>query len=46
MPKNGDTVVALVEDEATVKRIYREEGKIRLQPANASMKRPTTRALR
>ncbi|MGB9620422.1 MAG: transcriptional repressor LexA [Armatimonadota bacterium] len=35
--ENGDTVVALVEDEATVKRFYREEGRIRLQPANASM---------
>lgn len=35
--ENGDTVVALVEDEATVKRFYRERGRIRLQPANASM---------
>lgn len=34
---NGDTVVALVEDEATVKRFYRESDKIRLQPANSSM---------
>ena len=35
----GEIVVALVgEDEATVKRFYREPGgKIRLQPANSSM---------
>jgi len=35
--ENGDTVVALVDDEATVKRFYKEKGRIRLQPANASM---------
>lgn len=34
---NGDTVVALVDDEATVKRFYRERGRIRLQPANSSV---------
>jgi len=35
---NGQTVVALVEnDEATLKRFYREQGgKVRLQPANES----------
>jgi repressor LexA len=35
----GETVVALVgEDEATVKRFYREPGgKVRLQPANSQM---------
>jgi repressor LexA len=34
-PENGDTVVALVNGEATVKRFFREKnGKIRLQPAN------------
>lgn len=33
----GETVVALVEDEATVKRYYPEQSRIRLQPANASM---------
>jgi repressor LexA len=32
--KNGDIVVALLEDEATVKTIYRENGHIRLQPQN------------
>jgi repressor LexA len=35
---NGETVVALIGDEATVKRFYREpDGHIRLQPANAAM---------
>ena len=31
---NGDIVVALVGDEATTKRFFRESGRIRLQPAN------------
>jgi repressor LexA len=31
---NGDIVVALLDDEATVKRYYREKRHIRLQPAN------------
>ena len=36
--ENGETVVALVNGEATVKRFYREKGgKVRLQPANESM---------
>ena len=35
-PTNGETVVALLEDgEATLKRFYREKGRIRLQPANS-----------
>ncbi|MFP4054631.1 MAG: transcriptional repressor LexA [Phycisphaerae bacterium] len=34
--RNGETVVALLEDEATLKRFYREKGRIRLQPANAN----------
>lgn len=35
---NGQTVVALVgENDATVKRFYRENGQIRLQPANESL---------
>ena len=34
---NGDIVVALVEDGATVKRFYRERDHIRLQPENSSM---------
>jgi len=34
---NGDIVVALLEDEATVKRFFKENKHIRLQPENASM---------
>lgn len=34
---NGDIVVALVEDGATVKRFFREKDHIRLQPENSSM---------
>jgi repressor LexA len=37
-PDNGETVVAVIDGEATVKRFYREKGgKVRLQPANDSM---------
>ncbi len=32
--RNGDIVVALIEDEATVKTYYLEEDRIRLQPEN------------
>ena len=35
--KNGDIVVALVEDSATVKTFYKENGHYRLQPENDSM---------
>ena len=35
--KNGQIVVALVGDEATVKRFFREEEHVRLQPENDSM---------
>lgn len=35
--KNGQMVVALVEDSATVKTFYRENGHIRLQPENDTM---------
>ncbi|MFH1584416.1 MAG: transcriptional repressor LexA [Actinomycetota bacterium] len=35
--ENGDIVIALVEDEATVKRFFKEGGKIRLQPENDLM---------
>lgn len=35
--KNGDMVVALVEDSATVKTFYKENGHIRLQPENDHM---------
>lgn len=34
--ENGDIVVALLEDEATVKRFYKEDGRFRLQPENDS----------
>lgn len=34
---NGDIVVALIEDEATVKRFYKEKGYFRLQPENELM---------
>lgn len=36
---NGDTVVAVIEDEgATLKRFYREKDRVRLQPANERLK--------
>ena len=35
--QSGDIVVALIEDEATVKRYYPEGDRIRFQPANATM---------
>ncbi|MEE0957461.1 MAG: transcriptional repressor LexA [Ruminococcus sp.] len=34
--ENGEIVVALVEDSATVKRFYKEDGHFRLQPENDS----------
>ena len=35
--ENGAIAVAMVEDEATVKRFYKENGHYRLQPENSSM---------
>ena len=35
--RNGDTVVALVDDSATVKTFYKEKDHIRLQPENDNM---------
>lgn len=35
--ENGDIVVALVEDSATVKRFFKEDGHYRLQPENDTM---------
>jgi len=32
--RNGEIVIALIDDEATVKTYYREERRIRLQPEN------------
>lgn len=34
---NGDIVVAMIEDSATVKRFYKENGHFRLQPENRTM---------
>jgi repressor LexA len=41
--RNGQIVVALIEDEATVKRFFREKDRIRLQPANKDFKPIRTR---
>jgi repressor LexA len=35
--QNGEIVVALIDDEATVKRFYKENGHFRLQPENDYM---------
>lgn len=35
--ENGQIVVALIDDEATVKTFYKEDGYIRLQPENSTM---------
>lgn len=35
--ENGEIVLALIDDSATVKRFFKEDGHIRLQPANSSM---------
>lgn len=35
---DGEIVVAMIEDEATVKRFYHESDRIRLQPENKTMK--------
>ena len=43
-PRNGDTVVALVDgEEATLKRFYKEKNRVRLQPANPNYKPIYTR---
>ena len=34
---NGDIVAALIEDSATIKRFYKENGRYRLQPENDTM---------
>jgi repressor LexA len=36
--ENGDIVVALIEDEATVKTFFKEKNHIRLQPQNSFMR--------
>ncbi|MBU3093318.1 transcriptional repressor LexA [Clostridium sp. CM028] len=35
--KNGDIVVALIDNEATIKRFFKEKDHIRLQPENSTM---------
>ena len=35
--ENGEIIVALIEDEATVKTFYKEKDRIRLQPQNSTM---------
>jgi repressor LexA len=35
--ENGEIVVAMLDGEATVKRFYREAGRVRLQPENHTM---------
>lgn len=35
--QNGEIVVAMIDDEATVKRFYKENGYFRLQPENDAM---------
>jgi len=37
MAENGDIVVALIDEEATVKTFYKEDGHFRLQPENRTM---------
>jgi len=45
--RDGEIVVALVgDDEATVKRFFREKDRVRLQPENKSMKPIRTRDVR
>jgi repressor LexA len=34
---NGDIVVALIDNEATIKRFFKEKDHIRLQPENKTM---------
>jgi repressor LexA len=44
--KNGEIVVALVGDEATVKRFFREPEHVRLQPENDTMEAILTREVK
>jgi len=36
--ENGDRVVAMIDDEVTLKRYYREKNHVRLEPANGTMR--------
>ena len=40
---NGEIIVALIDDGATVKRFFKERDHIRLQPENSSMEPIITR---
>src|SRR5215468_10134423 len=44
--RDGEIVVALINDEATVKRFFREKDQVRLQPENKSMKPIRSRDVR
>ena len=35
--ENGEIVVALIEDEATIKRIFQKRDLVRLEPANSAL---------
>jgi repressor LexA len=43
---DGDVVVAMVGEEATVKRFFRESDHVRLQPENAAMEPIRSREVR
>lgn len=45
MVENGEIAVVLIDDEATLKRVYKEGGALRLQPSNPIMK-PTIVGMR
>lgn len=36
--QNGECVVAMIDNDVTLKRFYRDQGRIRLEPANGDMK--------
>ena len=40
---NGDIVVAMIDDEATVKRFFKEADRVRLQPENSALEPIYTR---
>lgn len=42
---NGDIVVAMLSGDATVKRFFREQGRVRLQPENPAMRPIYTNAV-
>ena len=44
MADDGDIVVAMIEEDATVKRFYKENGHFRLQPENCTMDPETSQS--